>query len=293
MKCVEKERVAPGGAGEDVRVLRRLEVRQGFTGEGDDVDASICVVVDVETTGLDHERDAIIQLALRRFRFNGDGVITRIDRPFSWLEDPGRPIPPKMTRLTGISDADVAGRRMPDQDVLWALTHSSIIVAHNAAFDRKWIERRFPDAKGLGWACSMADVDWERYGFDGRKLGFLGVQLGFFFDEHRADVDVDAVIALLRHRFDDDRTAMAVMMENAEAPSWLVRATGAAFDRKDRLRAHGYHWDLRRGVWAKEVRDAERPDEERWLADNIYADGARARASGPGFERRTRWERYA
>ena len=293
MNCVEQDRVADGDAGGDLRVLRRLEVRQGFTGEGDDVDASVCAVVDVETTGLDHGNDAIIQLALRRFRYDADGVITKIDRPFSWLEDPGRPIPPEVTRMTGIRDADVAGRRFPDESIVWALTHCTIVVAHNAAFDRKWIEHRFPEAKGAPWACSMADVDWERHGFDGKKLGFLGVQCGFFFDAHRADVDVDAVIALLGRRFEDGRTAMAVMMENAEAPSWLIRADGAAFEQKDRLRAQGYRWDSNRRVWAKEVRDTERLTEERWLAANVYVPGARPRAAGPSFERRTRWDRYA
>lgn len=293
MNCIEKDRVADGDAKGDVRVLRRLEVRPGFTGVGNDVDASVCVVVDVETTGLDLETDAIIQLALRRFRYDSDGVITRIDRLFSWTEDPGRPIPPAITRLTGLRDEDVAGRRMPDENVVWALTHGTLVVAHNAAFDRKWIERRFPAAKGVAWACSMADVDWERHGFDGRKLAFLGVQSGFFFDAHRADVDVDAVVALLGHRFEDGRTAMSVLMENAEAPSWMIRAEGAAFDRKDRLGARGYRWDPRLRVWAKEVRDPDRPAEERWLADNIYGADARPRAPGPSCERRTRWDRYA
>ncbi|HEX8402009.1 MAG TPA: 3'-5' exonuclease [Allosphingosinicella sp.] len=293
MNCSDQDCVADGDAGGDIRVLRRLEVKQGFTGEGEDVNASVCAVVDVETTGLDHENDAIIQLALRRFRYDADGVITRIDRPFSWLEDPGRPIPPEITDLTGIRDADVAGRSMPDQDVIWALTHCTIVVAHNAAFDRKWIERRFPDVRGAPWACSMADVEWERHGYDGRKLGFLGVQCGFFFEAHRADVDVDAVIALLRHRFDNGRTAMSVMMQNAEAPSWIVRAGGAAFERKERLRARGYRWNPQRRVWAKEVRDADRPNEECWLATNIYAADARPRASRPSFKRRTRWDRYA
>lgn len=293
MECVEQERVAAGGANGDVRVLRRLEVKEGFTGEGDDLDASICAVVDVETTGLDIDSDAIIQLAMRRFRYDADGVITRIGSSFSWFEDPGRPIPPEITRLTGIVDADVAGRRMPDDDVVWALTHTTIVVAHNAGFDRKWIERRFPDARGIAWACSMADIEWERHGFDGRKLGFLGVQCGFFYDAHRADVDVDAVVTLLRHRFDDGRTAMSVMMKNAEAPSWVVRADGAAYDLKGRLRARGYRWDVSRRVWAREVPDTDRVAEEVWLADNIYATGAHARAREPTFERRTRWDRYA
>ena len=286
--------VASECALEDVRVLRRLQVNEGLTGEGEDAGATICAVVDVETTGLDHENDAVIQLAMRRIRVDANGVITRIGSSFCWLEDPGRPIPPNITRLTGIRDKDVAGRQFPDDDVVNALTHVELVIAHNAFFDRRWIERRFPNAAGLAWACSMADVEWEEHGgFDGRKLGFLLMQCGFFYEAHRADVDVDAVIALLGHRFENGRTAMSVMMANAVATSWFVRAFGAAFEVKDRLRARGYRWDPNRRVWGREVRDVDRFAEEAWLAANIYAAEARPRALGPRFDPLTRWERYA
>lgn len=293
METIEIGRTVVQLDGDDVRILRRLELTEGPTGEGVDEGAKVCAVIDVETTGLDPQADAMIQFAMRRFRFDADGVITRIGACHSFVEDPGRPIPPEITRLTGIADADVVGRSFPDANVERALNRVDIVVAHNAAFDRKWIEMRFPGATGLAWACSMADVDWPRRGFDGRKLGFLGVQCGFFYDAHRADVDVDAVVALLGHRFDDGRTAMSVMMENARADTWLVSAVGAAFEVKDRLRGRGYRWDAPRKVWAREVRDEERVAEEFWLAAHVYCDEARPRCLQPLVERRTRWERYA
>ena len=292
METIERDRVARGGAEDDVRLLRRLEVKEGFTGEGIDDGASVCAVVDVETTGLDFDSDAMIQFAVRRFRFDNDGVITRIGACHSFLEDPRRPIPAEITRLTGISDADVSGRAFPAADIERVLGNVTIVAAHNAAFDRRWVERRFPRAAGLAWACSMEDVPWQRFGFDGRKLAFLGVQCGFFYDAHRADVDVDAVVALLGHRFEDGRTAMSVMMENAHSDTWLVRAVGAAFEVKDRLRARGYRWDAAGRVWKREVRDDERLAEEFWLATHVYSDEARPRALQPVLERRTRWERY-
>lgn len=293
MAMIEDGCAATGDDGCDRRVLRRLEVREGFTGQGVDEGASVCVVVDVETTGLDHEHDAMVQFAMRRFRFDAEGVITRIGASYAWYEDPGRPITAEITTLTGIGDGDVAGRRFPECVIVRALTGATIAAAHHADFDRKWIERRFPGAAGLAWACSMADVPWERHGFDGRKLGFLGMQAGFFYEAHRADADVDAVVALLGHRFGDGRTALSSMVENAHADSWLVRAWGAAFDVKDRLRARGYQWNADEKVWCREIREGDRQGEEFWLAANVYAAEARPRALQPAFERRTRWQRYA
>lgn len=84
---------------DDVRLLRRLDVREGETGVGGRVDTTIGVVVDVETTGIGDD-DAIIELALRRFRADPEGVIVKIDRGYSWLEDPGRDLPEDIKRLT-------------------------------------------------------------------------------------------------------------------------------------------------------------------------------------------------
>jgi len=293
MAIMEITGVTAGEVDEDVRILRRLEVKEGLTGRGVDEGASVCVVVDVETTGLDHENDAIVQFAMRRFRFDAEGVITRIGASYAWYEDPGRPIPAGITMLTGIGDDDVAARRLPDNDIVKALTRATILVAHHADFDRKWVERRFPAAAGLAWACSMADVPWERHGFDGRKLGFLGMQAGFFYEAHRADADVDAVVALLGHRFGDGGSPLSGIIENAHADSWFVRAWGAAFEVKDRLRARGYRWNPDERVWGKEVREGDRQSEEFWLAANVYAAEAKPRALQPAFERRTRWQRYA
>lgn len=293
MDSLERDRVAEGDASGDVRVLRRLDIREGFTGEGVDEGARVCAVVDTETTGLDPEDDVIIQMAMRRFRFDADGVITRIDACHAWFEDPGKPIPEQITRMTGIRDIDVEGKSFPETEIVRALSRVDLVVAHNASFDRRWIERRFPEAAGRPWGCSMRDILWERFGFEAGKLTLLGAQCGFFYDAHRADVDVDAVIGLLRHRFDDGRTALSALIEAADADSWLVRARGAAFELKGRLRARGYRWDADRKVWAKEVRDDERFAEEAWLAANVYSPEARPRAFEPDFQRITARERHA
>ncbi|MBA2920831.1 DNA polymerase III subunit epsilon [Sphingomonas sp. MAH-20] len=278
---------------QDARILRKLDVSEGVTGEGDPASPYVCTVLDVETTGTDHGSDALIQLGLRRFRCDEEGRITRIDRPYSWFEDPGRPIPPEVVRITGITDEMVQGHEIDRGAVKRILQGSSLIVAHNAAFDRRWVEAQVPEATGLAWGCSMADVDWASHGFDGRSLGFLGMQCGFWFEAHRADADVDAVIGLLRHRFPDGRTVLAELLDTARQPSWLVHAQGAAFGVKDRLRARGYRWNPSQRVWSREVKDEALTAEEFWLAANVYCVEASPRALGPRLERVDCWSRYA
>lgn len=279
---------------DDWRVLRRLDVREGETGVGGRVDTVIGVVVDTETTGIGGD-DVVIELALRRFRADPDGVIVKVDRGYSWLEDPGRALPEDIVRLTGLTDDDVAGQLIDEEAAVRLLRSADFVCAHNAAFDRAHVERRLPDAAGLNWACSCADVDWRANGFDGRSLGWLLAQVGYFHGAHRAGDDVDAVIALLQHRFPGGSTALGEMLATARAPTWRFRAVGAAFELKDELRARGYRWDAERDPksWWRDVPDARRTEEEWWLAGHVYSAAARPKALGPIVEKVTWRERYA
>lgn len=275
----------------DVRVLHPLRVAEGPTGAGPGAGDYGGLVLDVETSGLDHRKGRIIELAMRRFRYNRAGEITHIDRGYEWREDPGEPLPDEIIRLTGLTDEDLAGREIDEDAATQVLRSTSFVCAHHANFDRRWIEDRLPGARGLNWACSMEDIDWRVQGFDGRSLGFLLMQAGFYHCGHRALTDVDAVIQLLRHRFDDGRTALAHMVESASRPRWRIRARGADYSAKDLLKERRYRWDADAKVWWKEVGDADRLAEEWWLAANVYSD-ARVRALSPDIERITARNRF-
>lgn len=276
--------------GDDVRLLRRLRVDDGPTGLGDPCAPAIAVVVDVETTGLDRDLDAIIELAVRRFRYDGRGRITKIDRAWSWLEDPGRPLAPDVAKLTGLTDDMLRGQLIDDTRAAALLADATVVIAHNAAFDRPHVERRLPGAAGLPWACSCAEVDWRGNGFDGRSLGHLLMQTGFFTDAHRAGADVDALIGLLGHELPGGDTVLAELVGRSFADGWIVRAEGAAYGRRGNLKARGYRWDGR--AWWREVPDEAREAEEWWLAAHVYTAGALPRRLGPAWERignRSRW----
>lgn len=278
---------------DDFRLLRRLEMPAGDTGVGIKAGSAVGIAIDTETTGLGPE-DRIIELAVRRFRFDAEGIITAIDEPFSWLEDPGRPLDPDVAKLTGLADADLAGRVIDETKALDLLRSAEFVVAHNAGFDRKVLESRLPEAKGLAWACSCAEVDWRGAGFDGgRSLGWLLSQIGYFHGAHRAGDDVDALIALLRHDMPAGGTALAEMLASARAPTWCFRAVGAAFDDKDALKTRGYRWDGEARCWWREVGDDARASEAQWLDEHIYSPAAGAKDTGPQVERRTWLERYA
>lgn len=278
---------------EDTRVLTKISLQAGITGEGNlDGQTTTALVLDVETTGLDLDHDVIVELAMRRFRFDEDGVIVEIGRCWTWREDPGFPLPADITCLTGLTDTDLAGQHIDDDVVTKIVNETDLLIAHNAAFDRPMLEKRLPDLPGRPWACSCEGIDWREAGFEGRSLGYLAMQAGWFFDGHRAQSDVDAVVQLMRHEGTDGTPLLSELYENALSDSHMIEAVGAAYAAKDALRLRGYRWNAAEKLWWREVFDRDFLTEQAWLASEIYAHGKCAQTMGPRITRRTAFHRY-
>ena len=94
------------------------------------------VVLDTETTGLSFKNCDLIEIAAARL--SGREVVDR----FQTFVHPHGPIPKEITALTHISDVDVADAPSAEEAVraLSEFVAGSPVLAHNATFDRTFIE---------------------------------------------------------------------------------------------------------------------------------------------------------
>jgi len=256
----------------DYRVLRRLVPRTDF-GIRPQGPIGRVVVLDTETTGLDCPQDRIIELALLRVDVDvASGQAVRVSDSYDGLEDPGQPIPEFACKLTGITDDMVRGRRLDDRRIASLLSGTDLVIAHNAKFDRPFVEARLPSFASLPWACSMADIDWTGEDRRSRRLEYLAMQFGWFYDAHRAGMDCHALLAVLNQPLPvSGRTGLARLLQAARAPSFRVFADAAPFAAKDLLKARGYRWDAERRVWHAQLGDeAALREEGVWLKSNVY-----------------------
>jgi DNA polymerase-3 subunit epsilon len=278
----------------DFRVLRRLRPAQRFVASSSEHQVRHALVVDVETTGIDRATDAIIELGVVRFSYDAlTGQPIEVLAAESLLEDPGRTIPEEIVQLTGITDDMVRGQRIDDARVQQLLAGVGIVLAHNAGFDRPFIERRFPAFGEVHWGCTQRDIDWRALGIGSHSLEFLVYKhLGAFFDGHRAADDCQATLALLARPTSEGVIPLTRLLESCRTPRVRVCAVNSPFDTKDVLRERGYRWSGNDGVpsktWCKEIAEAQLAEEQEWLRLAVYGNG-RGAASIEKVDLMRRW----
>jgi DNA polymerase-3 subunit epsilon len=276
LKTIEESAVADAvrllDAHPDFKVIRRIPLRIMFA-DNDGRALSKGVVVDTETTGLDPDKDAIIELGMVLFEFDQEtGKAYRVLESFSQLEAPSFPIPLESLAVHGITNEMVAGRRIDDAEVERFLRGVSLVVAHHSKFDRVFLEKRLPIFESLQWGCSLTQVDWRGEGFGSASLDYIAYQYGFFFDEHRAENDCFALMEVLQqHLPKSGDLVLKSILNKLGQKSYTVYAIGSPFETKDILKSRGYRWDGDRKCWHTTVTgDDAIKDEMDWLKIHIF-----------------------
>lgn len=280
-------------ASNDYRVLRRLvpRVPTGILPPSDQVKTGL--FLDVETTGLDAATNEIIELAMVRFSFSADGQILATDPPFSQLCQPGSRIPADIVRLTGITDEMVAGKSISAAEAEAYADPAAIVIAHNAGFDRRFVERLLPFFAAKAWGCSVSEVSWREEGFEGSRLPYLAMRHGFFFDGHRAKDDCLAALEIMSKELPiSGEPALKRLLDTARRSTFRLWAENSPFESKDLLKARGYRWnpgdDGRPKSWYVVLAENAVEAELAFLRDKVFHHDVT-----PRIDKITTFDRYS
>ncbi len=157
------------------------------------------VCLDFETTGLSGQRDRVTEIGAVKVQ---DGEVVQ---RFSTLVNPGRPIPPRVVALTGISNDMVEPypsiyELLP---VFLGFLGNLPLVAHNAKFDCQFLRR---DLETMGRSIDNPVADTLQLarkrcpGLPSYKLSYLTDHFAIpLNDAHRAWCDAEATAKLYLH----------------------------------------------------------------------------------------------
>ena len=167
------------------------------------------VLFDTETTGLDYQRDEIIEYAAVAVEQGPEGP--KVVREYDELVtlSPGMFVPPQIVSLTGITDQDIRERGLPKtrvcRDIAELITGNTLLLAYNAHFDLSFLYYllvRHGDPAILKGKdkLDLLTVYRDRHSYPHRlKDAIEGYGLsGQVVNSHRAVDDVIATLAVAR-----------------------------------------------------------------------------------------------
>ena len=151
------------------------------------------VSIDIETTGLNQDRDSIIEIGAVKFKGH------RVEEEWTSFINPGKHIPEFITGLTGISDVEVRGApkfKEVAQD-LEEFVGNAPVVGHNVRFDLGFLQKggilQYNEVIDTYELAAVLMPTASRY-----NLGALGKQLGILLPAtHRAMDDAKVTMAVL------------------------------------------------------------------------------------------------
>jgi DNA polymerase-3 subunit epsilon len=263
----------------EYHIIRRLHQVDRYA-EPDGEPTQLGLILDTETTGLDPQADDVIELGMVLFEYApATGRIYHIVDTFDQLQDPGRPLPAEITALTHITDEMVRGRHIDAAAVEVFVARAKLVIAHNAAFDRPFVERQWKVFEIKPWADSMSQVHWYDEGVATQKQELIALCLGFFYEAHRASNDCLALLHILSNTLPNSgQPALKPLLDHAMVDDARIWAIGAPFAAKDVLKTRGYRFNSgtngKPKAWYKTV-PADEQEQELVFLDSVYDGNTR------------------
>jgi len=205
----------------------------------------VCII-DTETTGIDPEKDALIELAFAIYQFTEDdfSLIECASFLMPCGENPAydcNGISPELSLMSVMALSKSMKR---------AMDSCACFIAHNAAFDKGFFGETFEINSQIPWVCTVADYELDCG--KSRKLTHVCADNGIFFTagKHRAMIDV-LMLAELVNKLGYERFLKA--FERSKMPEYKLISL-APFADKDAVKAAGFRWNPDTKQWTKNVK---------------------------------------
>ena len=183
-------------------------------------------ITDVETTDLRMAPVEITELAVQIYLYNKDTFeIIGLGEYYNELNEPSdlKKLTAEITELTGITHADVKGKKIDWERANQLFSEVDYVIAHNARFDKSHIATHLKVSPK--WLCSCNGVDWATKGAPNKKLEILCLHFGeFTYSGHRAIEDVWATGILV-----DKTNILSEMIQSASKVTCKVEGYLDAF----------------------------------------------------------------
>jgi DNA polymerase-3 subunit epsilon len=218
----------------------------------------ILLSYDIEATGLDKQKDRIIEMGLCLYSTGQQKIL---ESTGFLVQSDGVPITSEITEITGITQAaaDRFGHEQADaiDDFNWFAEQADAVIAHNGnRFDKPITEntahRLNKVLQDRLWIDSMTDVP----GVKGEQLITMCAKHGFINpNQHSAEDDAKSVLKLIQ-TYDINK-----IVERAKSPTIILRSHQPNTPENNRAVGKlGFRWNGTYKIWHRATKEMDVSD---------------------------------
>ena len=205
------------------------------------------LIVDCETTGLDPATDRLIEVGAVLFDVGDRAVLSQVSTLLPVRENPVERINRIAARTAQGTPAAVI--EQAKELVRTLAVHADAYVAHNVAFDSKWL----PELGDKRWICTMEDVRWPRARKGHPSVVSLALDYGVpVWAAHRALTDCTYLTQVMERE-----PALETLLAAALEPRQHYVAE-VPYDQRQLCKDAGFVWDRQvPKAWSKKLSATE------------------------------------
>ena len=205
------------------------------------------LILDTETTGLDENKDEIIEIGCILFHVTSKSVLSQVSFLFPVSSN-------EAEHINGIS-AEVTNIKQPWEDgltfFLKLVDCSDLIIAHNVEFDRKWFGKgRLPKLEKK-WICSLEDINWSFQKNLKNRPSVTDLALSFsipVWNLHRALSDCFYISEVFKKCEN-----LEELLIKATEPRFLYKAL-VSYEERSLAKKAGFRWNNpAQGAWSRKL----------------------------------------
>ena len=205
------------------------------------------LILDTETTGLDENKDEVIEVGCILFNVPSKAVLSQLSFLLPVSSN-------KAEDINGISPL-VSNCKQPWEEsvtlFLKLVECSDLIIAHNVEFDRKWFGRGQLPQLNKNWVCSLEDINWSFKKKLKSRPSVTDLALAFgvpVWNLHRALADCYYLSEVFKKCENLDN-----LLLEATQPKHLYRAI-VSYEERSLAKNAGFRWNSPvQGAWTRKL----------------------------------------
>jgi len=216
---------------------------------------TLLLIVDLETTGLDPQKDLVIELGAILYSVNHRCSLQHLSTLFPVSENKAELV----NHISSQASQEVQNIELVLQQFQYWVEQADFLIAHNARFDSQWFGHGILPPIKKTWLCTYQDFVWEK---NHKPTNLIETALNHGIgvsQAHRALTDCQLIAAIF-DRVGSEFKQFEILLDKAIKRSrepLITVIAKVSYDERNLAKEDNFRWNGSERKWLKEIKRSD------------------------------------